>query len=469
MTDDASQATKPEGGLTRRQVLHGSTLVMAGVAGCAGDDGGTDTPDEMTFLHFETDQVRRNTIGEIAQPWTEETGVSLNQRAIAEDSLPTTIGSDAAAGTLPATAELSNRALFSARGIVNRDDATQVVENIGEDAFYDRVLQFVSDGEGNYLGAPLYVWTQMLGYDETYRQDNDLPVPDTWDDFETFAEESHDPDNDQFGCLLGSDTSQFTLQCFQPFALSNDAHVFDEDGNIVFDEQPMVEALEFYGRMCRNYNPTGGRVSTGDVDPIWTKRQTYLYSTNTVGFWFEAAFIDEEVEGFGVVPRIDGPEKQTTFGEVVSTTTFDIGEGAREASRSFQEHLHSTEGDADSPLITFLHLRPGLFNPAQAGILNSEAYLDDVNGDVYPESNTDAERSPGGVIDSWPAEWHEEIIPNSIEAMERFGRRGDQVFPEIGDITGNFLIADAIQAVIDGEEPETAASNAAEEMRNTIS
>jgi hypothetical protein len=53
--------------------------------------------------------------------------------------------------------------------------------------------------------------------------------------------------------------------------------------------------------------------------------------------------------------------------------------------------------------------------------------------------------------------------------MERFGRRGDQVFPEIGDITGNFLITDAIQAVIDGTDPETAASDAADEIRDLIS
>jgi multiple sugar transport system substrate-binding protein len=454
MADDAIGADR---GLTRRRLLQGSALAVAGVAGCGGDGGngngdddGTATfPEEMTFLHFETAEERRNAIDEIAEPWTEETGVSLNQRGVAEANLPARIGSDAAAGTLPATAELSSRALFSARGVVSHEDATQVVESIGEEEYYDRVLEFVTDDEGNYLGVPLYVWTQMLGYDEPYREENDLPVPDTWEDFETFAEESHDPDNDQFGCLLASDQSQFTLQAFQPFALSNDAHVFDEDGNVVFDEEPMVEALSFYGRMCREYNPPG-EMGAGDVGEIWNNRQVYLYTTNTVGFYFEAAFIDDVVEGFGVVPTIDGPEKETTFGEVVSTTTFDVDAGARRASRSFQEHFHSTEGGADSPYITFSHLRPGLFNPTREGILNGEAYLDNE------------------VIDNWPDEWHEEIIPNSIRNMERFGRRGDRVFPEIGDITGNFLITDAIRDVIDGDDAGTVASETAEEMRDLI-
>jgi hypothetical protein len=42
------------------------------------------------------------------------------------------------------------------------------------------------------------------------------------------------------------------------------------------------------------------------------------------------------------------------------------------------------------------------------------------------------------------------------------------VFPEIGDITGNFLITDAIRDVIDGDDAGTVASETAEEMRDLI-
>lgn len=410
-------------------------------------------PDEMTFLHFETSEDRRNKLDDIASSWEEQTGVSFNQRAIAEADLPTEIGSAAATGTLPATAELSNRALFSARGVVSKKDSTQVVKNIGEDAFYDRVLQFVDDGQGNYLGVPLYVWTQILGYDDDYRQEQGLPVPDTWEDIETFAEASHDPDNNQYGILLASDQSQFTLQSFQPFALSNDAHVFDENGNIIFDQEPMVEALEFYGRMARTYNPPG-EMGSGDVGPIWGDRQVHLYGSNIISLYFEAAFnadTPEDLDYFGVVPLLDGPEKKTTFGEVVSTTTFNVDAGQRRASRSFQEHLQSTEGGADSPYISFAHLQVALFNPTRPGVFNSDAYLNQET------------------LNKFRDEWIEDLIPNAIDNMERFGRRGSQVFPEIGDITGNFLITDAIRAVIDGEDAQQVANDTADEMRDLIS
>jgi len=437
---------------------------MDGGDGSDGGDGGdtpTDTatstpmaelPSEMTFLHFETNEERRTAIDEIAAPWEDETGVDLRQRAIAEADLPTEIGSAAATGTLPSTAELSNRALFSGRGVISRQDPTQVVQNIGEDSFYDSVLRFVSDGQGNYLGVPLYVWTQILGYSEAYRQEQDLPVPNTWENFETFAEASHDPDNNQYGCLLASDQSQFTLQSFQPFALSNDAHVFGEDGSIVFDQEPMVEALEFYGRMCRQYNPPG-EMGSGDVGPIWGDRQVYLYGSNIISLYFEAAFnaeTTEDLDYFGFVPLIDGPEKEVTFGEVVSTTTFEVDDGSRRASRSFQEHMHSTEGGVDSPYVTFSHLQVALFNPTRPDVWNSEAYRNQETIQKYRE------------------EWLEETIPNAIENMERFGRRGDQVFPQIGDITGNFVITDAIRRVIDGDDASTVASETADEMRDII-
>jgi ABC-type glycerol-3-phosphate transport system substrate-binding protein len=339
--------------ITRRRIVQGSPLVLMGLAGCSGGDGGdggrdggdggdggdgmdgggdggdggsdggdgggdggsdggnggdTETPTpgmpgEVTFLHFETDEARRTKIEELASAWAEESGVAVNQRVVPEADLPTQISSAVASNTLPAVGELSNRALYSARDAVSTDDATQVIEELGEDTFYDPVLRLVSDGEGGYVGVPLYTWQQLIAYRESVAEEMGLPVPSTWEDFETFAEATHDPDNDVYGCLLGSDQSQFTLQCFQQFALANDAAVFDEDGDIVFDDDPMVEALEFYARMARKYNPPG-EMGPGDVGPVWNQGQTHLYSTNTISFYFEALGVDEgeTVEGFGVVP-----------------------------------------------------------------------------------------------------------------------------------------------------------------------
>jgi len=427
---------------------------MTGLAGCTGDDAdaGGGAPAAMTFLHFETQEQRVDLIDGIGEEWTEETGTSLNQRAVAEGDLPVEIQASIAADDIPATAELPAGTLFDTRGLVNEDVTNEVIDELGEDSFYDKTLEFVSDGE-DYLGVPLYFWTSLYGWDEDYRQENGLPVPDSWEDFEEFAEFTHDPDNNQFGCLVGTDNSPYTLQSFQPFALSNDAHVFDEDGNIIFDNQEMVEALEYYG-VLGNLTPPG---ETGSDDfGAWEERQTYNYVSNTISYWFETAFLGEgeAVEGWDATLTIEGPEKEATFGETVSLTSMETGsESQARASRSFIGKMHETEGGADSPYVSFCHIRPGLFNPTRPDVLNSDAFRNE-----HPED----------LFEKWEDEWRDEDIPNAIGVAERFGRRGNNVFPAIGDIVGQNLITNAIQRVVDGENAETVANEAAEDMRDIV-
>jgi|GEM_PF-3080854 len=448
---DAEQPDRPAP--TRRQLLQaGAGAAAVGLAGCSaltGDGGGS--VDSITFLHFETDDARKTAISELGSAWTEESGITLNQRDVPEADLPTEITSAVASNTLPATGELSTRALYSAREALQPDDADTVVENIGADNFYDSALQFAATGNGGYYGVPLYTWQQLTLYRPSVREEMGLPEPTDWQSFEEFASATHDPDNNVYGCLLGSDQSQFTLQCFQPFALANDAHVFDEDGNVVFDQQPMVEALEFYGRMCRNYNPPGG-MGPGDVGSVWGNGQTHLYSSNTISFFFEALGVEEggTVDSIGVVPYVD-EQRRATYGEVVSTTNFKVeNDAAREAGRSWQEFLRGPSDGPREDYIKFLHLQVGLFNPTIEGVLDSDAYRNHAN------------------IQKWPDAWIDEVIPQAIENMERFGFRGGNVFPEIGQITGQFLITDAIRNVIDGDDPQTVAANTADTMRDAI-
>lgn len=439
---------------TRRQLLQaGAGTAALGLAGCSaltGDGGGS--VDSITFLHFETDEARRTTISELGSTWTEDSGITLNQRDVPEADLPAEITSAVASNTLPATGELSTRALYSAREALQTEDAQTVIDTIGEDQFYDSTLTFAATGDGGYYGVPLYTWQQLTLYRPSVREEMGLPEPTDWQSFEEFASATHDPDNNVYGCLLGSDQSQFTLQCFQPFALANDAHVFDTEGNIVFDQQPMVEALEFYARMCREYNPPGG-MGPGDVGPVWGNQQTHLYSSNTISFYFEALAFDEgqTVDSIGVVPYVD-EERQATFGEVVSTVNFKTGnDAAREAGRSWQEFLRGPTGDGPrSNYIKWLHMQVGLFNPTIEGMLSSDAYQNNAN------------------IQKWPDTWINDVIPQAIENMERFGFREGNVFPEIGQITGQFLITDAIREIIDGGDPQTVASNTADSMRDAI-
>jgi multiple sugar transport system substrate-binding protein len=440
---------------------------MAGLAGCGGDGDGGGGPGEMTFLHFETSEDRRNVIDSIGNTWAEDSDASFNQRDVTEGDLPTEITSSVAAGTLPATAELPNRVMFDAQDAIDPEPANNIIEDLGEDAFYDKTLEFVRDNDGNYLGVPLYTWTGLFGWDENYRQENSLPVPDTWDDFKEFAEFTDDPDNNKYGCLVGHDSSPYTLQGFQPFALANDAHVFAPDGSIIFDEQEMVDALEFYASLADLTPP--GQTNSGSFG-AWElndegERQTYVYNSNTISYYFETAFddaFDEVEEGWDATLTMENT-RESTYGEVVSTVTMaDIDDGLTSASEEFQKYLHNTDDSLatpsatgapdglNSPYVEFCHLQPGLFNPTRPDVYNSDAFrsLD--------------------LFNRWQDSWLNEQIPNGIANMERFGRRGENVFPAIGEITSNFLITEAIQDILAGGNPQDVATSKAESMRDIV-
>jgi multiple sugar transport system substrate-binding protein len=465
-----SDAGRARHSATRRALLKAGVGASAlGLAGCLGLGGDGDTADNITFLHFETDNTRRQRIANLGAAWSTTSGVGFDQRDVPEADLTTEILAGIQSNTLPTTAELSTRALYGSREALQTEDASQVIADIGEDRFYDSTLTFASTGDGGYYGVPLYTWQQLTLYRPSIRDEFGLPEPTDYESFREFASSTHDPDNDVYGCLLGSDKSQFTLQCFQPFALANDAHVFDADGNIVFDDQAMVEALAFYGEMAREYNPPGD-MGPGDVGQVWGNKQTHLYSSNTISFFFEALGTEtgNTVDSIGVVPFVE-ESRRATFGEVVSTANFKVeDEARREAGRSWQRFLRrrdpfepdgtpvsgneSAVGEVEgmAPYLQFLHLQVGLFNPVFDGMLESESYLDHPN------------------IQKWPSAWTDDVIPQAIENMERFGFRDGNVFPEIGQITGQFLITDAIRAVIDGDDPETVAANTAEQMRDAI-
>jgi multiple sugar transport system substrate-binding protein len=456
----------------------GATAVALGLAGCSGGDGtdtptatstatqgdgdgggGTDTPtptataepsfpSEITFLHQETQEERRKAVAELGEAFADETGTSIKQRVVPQADLPQEITSALATGQLPAAAEMGLRATFATRDAIDSDAVNEVMADLGEDTFNQNLLRFVQNTEGDYLGVPFYAWTQLMCYRIPVFEEMGLEPPRTWDQILANAEALHEPDDNQFGILIGTNRSQFTLQCFTPFAKSNDAHVFSPEGDIVFDSDAMVEALDFY-RQLNEYTPPGS-LGPSDVGPAWNNEQVHMYSSNSIAFYFEAAFSDAEtVTWFGAEPFVEN-ERQATFGQVVSTNVMQVEDaGATRAAKEWSKFLRGTPEDR-SNYLRWLDLNEGLFQPVFPDVTELEAYR---NNDV---------------ITNWPERWTEEVQPTSFEKMELFGFRGDTVFPEIGEITGNFLVTEAVVEVLDGNDPEKVATEKAEEMREAI-
>jgi multiple sugar transport system substrate-binding protein len=127
----------------------------------------------------------------------------------------------------------------------------------------------------------------------------------------------------------------FTEQTFEELGLGNSCQLVDDSGDVTFDSDECVEALDFYGQLQQGYSVNGAQ----DVD---TTRAAYFAGQAAMVIW--SSFILDEMAGLrddalptcpeckqdpaflaknsGVVTSIQGSSGSdpATFGEVTSWT-----------------------------------------------------------------------------------------------------------------------------------------------------
>ncbi|SNZ12452.1 carbohydrate ABC transporter substrate-binding protein, CUT1 family [Natronoarchaeum philippinense] len=436
--------TDPNTGRNRRTVLQGIGAAMAAgsLAGCLGG-GGSDS-EGATYWTTQVEQDRQDVLSSLIDSFESDSEDSIDMIAVEEGDLPTQISSARASGTLPAFGEwgLDPMQNLGSEGLLSTESAQAVVESIGRDDFADGAISLATSSDGNLLAVPAHGWVQGFWYRQSAFDDAGLSAPTTWDSILEAAETLHDPDNDQYGIVVGSDETPFARQCFTPYARSNGARVLNADGEIVFDSQEMIEALDFYGSLAQ-YSPPG-------ADTFETANNTYLneqchmimYSSYIMGDI--ASNTDGMAANTSFAPYIER-ERRSSFGQLVLFNILDSASDAdRETAEAFIEHVLTGEQYVD-----FLHMAPGGMNPVLSSTAQSEAYRDNET------------------LQAWGQDTLEDIS-GAFDNIERFGYVDGQMIPAFGEITNRSLVAQAVRRVSEGEDAETVATDVADQMRNVI-
>lgn len=435
----------PKTACERRTVLKGigTAMLAGGLAGCMGGGGGNDS-EATTYWTTQVEQDRQEVIKSLIDDFESDADGTIDMVAVEEGDLPTQISSATASGTLPAFGEwgLDPMQNLGNEDLLSTESAESIVDSIGRDDFYEGALSLATSSDGNLLAVPAHGWVQGFWYRQSAFDEAGLSAPTTWDAILEAAETLHDPDNDQYGIVVGSDETPFARQCFTPYARSNGARVFNGDGEIVFDSDAMVEALDFYGSLAQ-YSPPG-------ADTFETANNTYLneqchmimyssyimgdISSNTDGMASDTAF----------APYIER-DRRSSFGQLVLFNVIDTASDAdRETAEAYIEHVLT--GDQ---YVEFLHMAPGGMNP----VLKSTA-----ESDTYRDNET-------------LQEWGQETLSNisgAFDNIERFGYVDGQMIPAFGDITSRSLVAQAVRRVSEGEDAQTVADDVASQMRDVI-
>jgi multiple sugar transport system substrate-binding protein len=408
-----------------------------------GSDGGTSGAAEIGFWTTQVENERQQTIKKVTSSFSSNNEPTVSMRAVKEDDLPSQISSARASGTLPAAGEwgLGPMQQLGTGGLLSKESAANVIESIGKDKFYEGALALTQAPDGGQFAVPFHGWLEGFWYSNSVFEEKGLDTPTTWDSILKAAKTLHDPENNQFGIVIGTKQTAFARQCFTPFARSNGARVFDEDGNVVFDSPEMVEALEYYAKLAE-YTPPG-------TDTWKTANNTYLndqchlimYSTYIMDDIADKS--QKMVEDTGFASYIEN-KRRSSFGQIVTLNVLSSGSDAeRQAAEAFAEY--ALTGDQ---YVKWLHMAPGGMNPVLKPTAESKEYK---NNDV---------------LEAWGDTVEE--ISSGFENIERFGYVNGKSFPKLGKITNKTLVAEAVSRVTSGDDPKTVATEQAEKMRSAV-
>jgi multiple sugar transport system substrate-binding protein len=459
--------------INRRRLLRlGGAAAIAGLAGCAGDgssdgsdggsgdgsdggsgdgsDGGSDggsggSVDSIAYWNIHNGDDFREPINNIVSSFEEESGITVDNRYIDNDSISEEIQSAIATDTLPNVGLLAVQTIqrLGAEGNLSSESTTSVIEDIGEDDFRDGPLQFMSNGEGGYYGVPADAWVQGVWYRRSAFEEAGLDEPVTWDAILEAAETFHDPENDTYGIGLGTQVDAYARQCFTQFARSNDARVLDADANVVFDSDEMIEALEYYQQLGEF---TPGSVTFTDTRNLYGNKQTHMFLYSS--YLLPDLLSDEGPEMVADTGLAPGTEntRRSTYGQVLGHPIF---EADQDAALAASEDLvtHTMTGDS---YVSWVHTNPGGTMPVRESTAESEAYRDN------------------DIISAWGDTIGQ--ISSALGNMDRFDVVDGKLLPEFGQISSQSLVAEAVnRVIIKGDDPETVANEQAEKMRNALS
>jgi multiple sugar transport system substrate-binding protein len=338
-----------------------------------------------------------------------------------------------------------------------------VMDDLDTATFSDSAVALTSDGD-THLAVPSESWVQLLVYRKDLFDSAGLAAPTTYDDVLAAAKAL---DSDAVAGFLGANVAgdAFTEQTFEEIGLGNNCQLVNDAGDVTFDSDECVQALDFYGQLQQDYTVAGAQ----DVD---TTRAAYFAGQGAMLIW--SSFILDEMAGLrndalptcpeckrnpaflaqnsGVVTSLQGPSgsEPATFGEITSWTI--AADAATDSSEEFVKYMMT---DGYEPWIA---IAPEGKIPVRTGNSSgSTEYADAWAGmDVGVDQKAPLSKFYGqDVIDA---------LTSGTQSLSRWAipqGQGDL----LGAIQGEQPVANAVNQVSNGTSAEDAAKEAADAIK----
>lgn len=422
-----------------RKIALGALLLAAtiGMTACGSGTKEKDGKVTVEFMHSSVEQDRLKVINELVADFEKANpDIKIKQVPVEEDAYNTKVVTLARSNKLPGVIEVSQdfAKVMDKDQLIDQDAVKKIMETVGEDSYYEGAKRLVKTEDGkSYIAAPISGWVQGIWYNKETLQSANIAEPKSWDELLAAAKHFNDPDNKKYGIAMPTADSTMSEQAFSQFALSNEANVLDDKGDVTIDTKEMKTALDYYKELAQYTMPGSNDVT--EIKDAFMNGSTpmAIYSTYILPSVFEEGMSDKI--GFAIPTN----KTEAVYGTVSGLTiSAGLEDDVKEASQKFVEYLSEAEN-----MEKWVLMSPGGAQPVNKTVVDSKTYQDNE------------------VIKSF-GELPKEIA-DSFDKIQVFGLVGDKNFTKMGDITSSAAIPKAVNSVtVDGEATDKALKTAQE-------
>ncbi|MEX5717806.1 ABC transporter substrate-binding protein [Geodermatophilus maliterrae] len=323
---------------------------------------------------------------------------------------------------------------------------TDVVEELdGEHRYIEAATAPYTD-EDEVWAVPMYGMVQMLWYREDLLAEAGITeAPETWEDLLAAAEAA--TGDGRSGIALPAGKNLATDQVIYSFMLTNGAgDFFTEDGQPDFDRPEVVETFEFYDRLMEFSPPDSANYSWGEPQAAFNSGAAAMAIEKgqyLMPFEEESGRPAEDL-GCAPIPQpADGGQPGSIY---YSNAAMVLSEddARAEAAEDFLAWLLQPENYGE-----FLNAEPGLFLPLTEDGVEAESWTSHEVITTYRDCvDQMLEQSRSGAL---------------------FGFVGGQYVDEIGNISGQNVLAQVIQQIaVEGRDPAEAVAAGQQMMLDAV-
>lgn len=391
---------------------------------------------EIVFWHHEAPAHRVAAFQRVADMFeAENPGITVTQEVILWGDAWTKSLSALEAGTLPdfqfSIPDLT-LTMYQADALAPVTDLVDKLD--AQYGFFPNQKQIYAH-EGEYWGLPVFTMVMVMTYKPSFLEEY-LGVsepPDTWEDVLAAARQvTEQSGGDVYGMGIGAGRNLMTSEQIYIFLASAGAQIFDEEGNISFNNPQTIRALEMYNDLIQ-YAPPGAEAwSWGEIElnlAAGTLAMSPYFPSVQKRFHDE---FDSSDYAAAHVPRFEGRNERGTI-----TYPNDI--------HIYKDTVADPEQyDAVVKFIEFM-MRPDI---------NAELTAKAEPGGFFPTTEAAAEADE--YWDDPIVQRFEDMHVTSMEALNEYANLygfeyGRWVNLGIGDMTGADILAQVVNSVVSGE------------------